>query len=111
MTIAQLSELGANTQEGLERCLDDEEFYLELIPEALQQQKYTDLEAKLKEKDLDGAFEVAHMLKGVLGNLALTPIYDVVSEITELLRGRTDTDYSGLLEKMWKERNKFEALL
>lgn len=111
MTVAQLNELGAKTAEGLERCLNDEGFYLELVPSALEKKQYEELESKIKSKDLKGAFETAHALKGVLGNLALTPIYDVVSEMTELLRGGTDTDYSGYVSKMWEQRNKFADLL
>ena len=57
------------------------------------------------------AFEAAHALKGVLGNLALTPIYDPVSEMTELLRARNTTaDYAGYIRKMWDARNRLEAL-
>ena len=61
------------------------------------------LKAALEAGDLAAAFEAAHALKGVLGNLALTPAYDQVSEITELLRARTEMDYSerlaGILEQ------------
>ena len=52
------------------------------------------LEDAVASKDLDKAFDAAHSLKGVLGNLALTPVYQPVYEITELLRERIDIDYS-----------------
>ncbi len=111
ITVEKLSELGCNTAEGLERCFDDEEFYLELVPDAFNDDRYKALDEKVKAKDLAGAFEEAHAIKGVLANLALTPLYDVVSEITELLRAETDTDYSDLLNKMWDIKAKFDALL
>ena len=60
---------------------------------------------------LAGGFEIAHTLRGVLGNLALTPLYEIMNEITELLRDNTEMDYSVLLAKMWGEQNKFAALL
>lgn len=44
--------------------------------------------------DLKSAFEAAHGLKGVLGNLSLTQRYDPVAEITELLRAVTKMDYT-----------------
>ena len=50
--------------------------------------------------DLDAAFEAAHALKGVTGNLALTPIYEPVQVVTELLRSRTETDYSADLARI-----------
>ena len=54
--------------------------------------------------DLDAAFEAAHALKGVLGNLSLTPAYDKVCEITELLRARTDMDYSALMAEIREQQ-------
>lgn len=111
LTIDKLNELGANTAEGLQRCLNDEGFYLGLVPSALEKARYEELDQRIKAKDLDGAFETAHALKGILANLSLTPIFDVVNEITELLRSKTDTDYSGLVDKMWEQWNKFAALL
>ena len=106
ITLDILNEFGADTKEGLARCLDDEEFYLELIPEALERKRYEDIERLLKEKDLEAAFEAAHALKGVLGNLALTPIYEPASEMTELLRAGTDMDYTELITKVITERDR-----
>ena len=47
--------------------------------------------------DLSAAFEAAHALKGMTGNLALTPLYEPLCRITELLRARTETDYTALV--------------
>ena len=111
VTIDILNQFGADTKEGLARCLDDEEFYLDLIPEALNRDRYEDIEKYIKDKNLPAAFEVAHALKGVVGNLALTPIYEPISEITELLRAGTDTDYSDLIEKVLSERDRLSAMI
>ena len=106
VTIDILNEFGANTAEGLERCLQDEDFYLDLIPSALDKESYDTLDAAVKAGDLDAAFDAAHALKGVLANLALTPIYEPTSEMTELLRSRTKTDYEPLMQKVWNERQR-----
>ena len=106
VTINILKEYGANTEEGLERCLQDEDFYLDLIPSALDKESYDALEAAVKAGGLDSAFDAAHALKGVLANLALTPIYEPASEMTELLRARTKTDYAPLMQKIWDERQR-----
>ena len=65
------------------------------------------LEQQIGEGDLDAAFETAHALKGMYANLSLSPLTKPVSEITELLRGRTETDYSPLLAEA---KVQFEAL-
>lgn len=111
VTIDILNQFGADTKEGLARCLDDEEFYLELIPEALTRDRYEDIEKYLNEKNLPAAFEAAHALKGVVGNLALTPIYEPISEMTELLRAGTDTDYAPFIEKVLAERDRLAGMI
>ena len=44
-------------------------------------------------------------MKGVLGNLSLTPLSEPVMEITELLRSRTEMDYTPLLTKIMEQRD------
>ncbi len=106
VTIDVLNEFGANTAEGLERCLQDEDFYLGLVPTALDEDSYATLDSALKENDIDTAFEAAHALKGVLANLALTPIYEPASELTENLRAHKEMDYAPLMQKIWDERKR-----
>ena len=108
ITVDKLKALGCNTEEGLKRCLGDEEFYLEFIPQALERSRYENLETLIKEKRFDEAFEAAHALKGILANLSLDPLIAPVMEITELLRSRTDTDYSALISEMWAKYSIFE---
>lgn len=110
MTIQQLKELGADTDQGLARCGNNEDFYLRLVGMALKPDTFNELKNKVEENKLAEAFEAAHALKGVLSNLSLTPIYEPVYEITELLRTRQETDYSKLIDKMMEERNKFADL-
>ena len=110
MTLDDLIAYGANTEEGMQRCLDNEELYLRLVKSVAEDATFDALEAALRNNDLDAAFEAAHSLKGVLANLALTPLLAPVQEITELLRARTDMDYSPLLGSILEERDRFVAL-
>ena len=88
--------------------MNNETFYLGLVKRAMQDAAYEKLKEALGEKRLGDAFELAHGLKGVTGNLALTPIYEPVAELTEHLRGREDGDYEELTRKILSGR---EALL
>ncbi len=97
LTIEKLKELGANTDEGLTRCMNNEQFYFRLIGKAMSDNSFEKLKTAIETGDLDTAFELAHALKGVTGNLALTQLYNPISEMTELLRDRTQTDYSAYL--------------
>ena len=93
LSIEKLKELGVSTDEGLARCLNNEQFYFRLIGKAMA----------------DESFD-KHALKGVTGNLALTQLYQPISEMTELLRSRTDTDYSGYLDTILTRKAELTAL-
>ena len=111
ITIDSLKQFGANVDEGLKRCMNNEEFYLKLVTKAVEDASYDKLKDAVEAGDLDAAFEAAHALKGVSANLALTPIYEPVYEITELLRARTETDYSGYLKKIMDKKDELKSLL
>ncbi len=109
--LEDLRAYGANVDEGLNRCVNNEEFYFRMIRKAVDDPSFEDLPRAIGEKDLARAFEIAHALKGVLTNLALTPLSEPVSEIVELLRSQTDTDYSGYLEKIAAKKAELVNLL
>jgi len=108
ITVDALKDWGANTEEGLQRCMNNEVLYLKLMNMFLDNNSFSELKEAIAKDDLDKAFQAAHALKGVLGNLALKPLYDIDFEITELLRNRTKMDYSELLQKY---ENKYSELL
>lgn len=86
LTIEGLQRIGADTDDGLQRCMNDESFYLGLVDEVLRRDDYDKLKRALADGDIKGAFETAHTMKGVYANLSLKSLYDPVSEITEKLR-------------------------
>lgn len=110
MTIDALKSFGANVDEGLRRCMNNEAFYLKMVDKAVQNDCFEKLEGAIKENNLDAAFDAAHALKGVLANLALSPIRDPICEIVEFLRGKTQMDYSPLVQKILEKRNELKAL-
>ena len=99
ITIDSLKSFGANADEGLARCMNMESFYLDLVKKMLNDTGIEDLEKLLSDGDLDGAFEKAHALKGVYGNLSLTPIAVPLSELTDHLRGRSGGGEAAIIEK------------
>ena len=110
ITLEQLRAWGADTDEALPRCLNNEAFYLRLVGKAVAEPSFDRLREAVEAGDLDKAFEQAHALKGVTGNLALTPIDQPVREITEFLRARTDMDYRPLLSQILDRRAELLAL-
>jgi len=110
ITLDALKELGADTASGMARCIDNEEFYLKMVNMALQDPSFDQLKEAIDAGDLNTAFERAHSLKGVMGNVALTPLFEPISEMTEELRARNDIDYSGYIDRIFAELEKYRAL-
>ncbi len=100
LTLDGLKAYGADTKSGMERCMNNEAFYLRLVEKSLSDTSYDKLKEAVAANDLDAAFEAAHALKGVLGNLALTPLYEPVSKITELLRAKEQADYNAYVDEI-----------
>jgi len=111
LTIDALKAYGANVQEGLARCMNNEAFYLRLVKMGANDANFRKLSDALANRDLAAAFEAAHALKGVLANLALTPVLQPVVEATELLRARTDTDYAPLAARIDEAHRKLLEIL
>ena len=110
ITIDNLAELGANFAEGVARCMGKEDFYLKLVNMVVADDGYERLKAAIEAHDLEEGFERAHALKGAVSNVSLTPLLEPISEMTELLRDRSDIDYSDLVNKMFEELDKLRAL-
>jgi HPt (histidine-containing phosphotransfer) domain-containing protein len=110
ITVEKLNNFGANTAEGLARCFGNEALYLKLVATIPGEASFGKLKDALAEKNLKAAFESAHALKGVLGNLSLTPLYIPIIEITELLRSNTDMDYQSLLDTILEKKDELGRL-
>ena len=110
LTVEKLKNYGANVEEGLERCMNNEAFYLRMVDMALGNDGFDKLDAAVEKGEIPQIFEAAHALKGMLGNLALTPLFQPASEITELARAGTDTDYAALWSRLNEEKKKLQAL-
>ncbi len=110
ITIEALKEYGADTEKGLAMCMGNEALYLRLVGSVPEEVRFSELSKAIEEKNLDAAFDAAHALKGAVGNLSLTPLYEKASNITEHLRAREDMDYSGMLKELTDERDRLAKL-
>lgn len=110
LTLDALRSYGADVDEGVRRCMGMEEFYLKMVVQSLTDTRLPELESAVSENDLSRAFELAHAMKGVFGNLSLTPLYTPVSRMTELLRSRTETDYAPLMSEIREQFARLEVM-
>ncbi|MBP5610378.1 MAG: Hpt domain-containing protein [Clostridia bacterium] len=105
LTVEKLRAFGANVEEGLGRCINNEQFYLRLVERAIADPGFEKLMEAAEKGDLEQGFALSHALKGVTANLALTPLYVPLCEITELFRNKTQTDYVPLVAAILEKRD------
>ncbi len=110
ITLNALRAYGANVDEGLQRCMNMEAFYLRMIGMAKDSLKVDELKAALDRGDQDTAFELAHGMKGALLNVAVTPLARPIAELSDALKAHKDIDYSALMDEILAERDRFTAL-
>ena len=111
LTIENLKEFGADTETGVKRCMGMTDFYLEMVAKGVADTKMDELESALGENDLGKAFDLAHAMKGVYGNLSVTALFEPISELTELLRTKTQTDYSQMFGDIKAKFEQLKALI
>ena len=111
LNIEELKKYGADTEEALKRCMGNEAFYFKLLKMALVDQNFARLDAALENNDVKEGFEAAHALKGVAGNLGLTPLFEASSELTELLRPLSPCDFEEQVLRVREELGKLKALI
>lgn len=90
LTVDSLRAYGANVDQGLNRCMNNEGFYLRMVALALEDQSFDKLKAAMAAGNSPAAFEAAHALKGSVGNVSLTPIFEPVCALSDALKGNTD---------------------
>lgn len=107
---------GADVDGTMERLLNDEELFEICLQSFTEDAGFAGLKSAVEAKDYKAAFEHAHALKDVAGNLGLTPLFQAISGLVEALRvddvSKVDdafvkTQYAKIVE----EQEKMNALL
>ncbi|MCM1104997.1 MAG: Hpt domain-containing protein [Clostridium sp.] len=82
-----LERAGVNLNEALERFMGNEELLVRFLKKFVNDSSYQSLVKAMGEKNAKDAFEAAHALKGVCGNLSIAKLFEHVCRLVELLRG------------------------
>ena len=102
LDIDTLKNYGADTEDALKRCMGNEAFYYKLIKMAVADDNFRRLKDASEASDSKECFEAAHAIKGVAGNLGLTPLFNAASELTELLRPQEPCDCSEEVKRVFE---------
>ena len=89
-------------------------FITKMLSKFAQNNSYQSAIDAYQNKDFRGVFEACHSLKGVCGNLALTPLYDKTSVIWEKTRNLKENELVNLdleVEKLTKTYTRVSSLI
>jgi len=110
MLFEELAKRGCPVGEIRERFLGDERFYHSCLRKMVTDENFEKLGDALREPNAGDAFIYGHALKGLISNMGLQRMYDIICEIVEpLRRGETEGLYP-LYEKMLSELEEIKLL-
>ncbi len=85
-TIEALRRWGCDIDGAMERFDDDEEMYMSFLPDIVNEPAILQLGVELNNGNVSGAFDCAHLVKGLIGNMGITPLYEIITRLVEPLR-------------------------
>ena len=107
----KLKEAECDVEGALARFLDDEDLYIQFYGELLKDEAFDNLGVALEDGRLSEAFEFAHALKGIVGNMGLTPMFTIVCDIVEPLRINSDEGVKENYKELLSLREKFTGFI
>ena len=108
--LIELESWGCDIAGAMERFLGDEEFYFECYEQALEDPGFEQLKEALDAHNIKEAFDHAHSLKGIIANLGLTSLFDIIFDIVEPLRAGKEDGVADKYEELLKERERYVSL-
>lgn len=82
----RLMDAGVDVDEALERFLGNEALLMKFLQRFPSDRSFPKLREAMAQGDAAAAFEAAHTLKGVAGNLSLTAVHQAACAVVEDLR-------------------------
>ena len=84
--LESLSQLGVDINDGLQRFSGNADLYMMLLRKFPKAAADADVFGAMECGDVDAAVKYAHTLKGVTGNLSLTPLFNAYTVTVDSLR-------------------------
>lgn len=101
--MATLSQSGIEVEQALERFMNNEGLYVRFLNKFLQDKNFDGMIASANSGDYDGMLTYAHTLKGVAGNLGLTPLYQQLDTLVLRLRSHQTAGMEALVLELERE--------
>ena len=97
----ELENLGLNVEEGIDRVMGDEDFYETMLGIFVDTVNETKINLEdFKKDNLEDLIGQVHMMKGMTGNLSITPLFEGYMEVLVLLRDNKPKEAGAAMEKL-----------
>jgi chemotaxis protein histidine kinase CheA len=108
--LERLKSEGCDVDGSMDRFLNDKEFYISCFKEVLNDPAFKQLGEALDDKNTKEAFDAAHTLKGIILNLGITPLYEIIVHIVEPLRVGKYDGVDRYFKKLTEERDTLKKI-
>ena len=98
--LEELQKLNVDVEISLERFLGNADMYIGFIKEFPSDKSIYTIENYLDEEKWEHAFEIAHTLKGVTGNLGMTTMFEDFSKMCVAYRKNDYTEMKTIYNKI-----------
>lgn len=98
--LEELKAMGADVDEGLRRLNGNEALYTKMLLKLVDMVQKSAVAPDFDFQNYDEVIEKTHALKGVTGNLSVTPLYNAYTEIVNLLRGGDPAQANEILKNI-----------
>lgn len=82
----ELEELGVNVEKGVQSHMGNESMFFRILKIVIMDEKFEELFEHEDSADATPIFEVSHSLKGTVGNVGLSEIDRLITDICETTR-------------------------
>ena len=108
--LALLEASGVQVQQALGRFMGNEDLFLSFLARLPGQLRFEEILRTLGEEDGEGFYLLVHDLKGMAGNLGLTPIQDCTQAILVEFRASKFQHKNKLTALTWEAKRESERL-
>lgn len=92
--LMKLKTSGVDVDGAMERFMQKEDLYIRFLKKFNEDKNFGGLRDCIEIRKFNEAFQYGHTLKGVTGNLGLTPLYEKVAKLVDTLRNSEEKEYS-----------------
>ncbi len=104
----KLSLAGIKANEGIKRFNGNADMYEKYLRGFAEDDHYPKLLQSMEQNDVEQAFQAAHALKGIVGNLSIEGMEVIVKPLVEDLRGK---DIDTARDKMPQLQESYEKVI